>query len=165
MGGAGGASWGEWLSLTAETLGQRWLTRRCPPLREIAPGGADLSGHTAVVTGPTSGIGTTTAGELMRRGCHGEEHRAPSAPAPRFAPAVDAAQTFAAILGEEPENAAAYGGLVRAHIAMDDLDQAEAILNGRQPETLTAGSLRRLPDLPLDWTEQRRALGFDYRPN
>ncbi len=71
MGGAGGASWGEWLSLTAETLGQRWLTRRCPPLREIAPGGADLSGHTAVVTGPTSGIGTTTAGELMRRGCHG----------------------------------------------------------------------------------------------
>ena len=87
MGGAGDASWGEWLLLTAETLGQRWLTRRCPPLREIAPGGADLSGHTAVVTGPTSGIGTTTAGELMRRGCHGEEHRAPSAPAPRFAPA------------------------------------------------------------------------------
>ena len=63
MGGAGGASWGEWLSLTAETLGQRWLTRRCPPLREIAPGGADLSGHTAVVTGPTSGIGTTTAAD------------------------------------------------------------------------------------------------------
>ncbi|NSX53807.1 thioredoxin [Parasulfitobacter algicola] len=44
--------------------------------------------------------------------------------------AVDAAQTFAAILGEDPENAAAYGGLVRAHLAMDDLDQAEAILNG-----------------------------------
>ncbi len=44
--------------------------------------------------------------------------------------AVGAAQTFAAILGEEPENAAAYGGLVRAHIAAGDLDQAEAILNG-----------------------------------
>ncbi len=44
--------------------------------------------------------------------------------------AVDAAQTFAAILGEEPENAAAYGGLVRAHIATGDLDQAEAVLNG-----------------------------------
>lgn len=44
--------------------------------------------------------------------------------------AVDAAQTFAAILGEEPNHAGAYGGLVRAHIAMDDLDQAEAILNG-----------------------------------
>ncbi|MGR3756372.1 MAG: thioredoxin [Tranquillimonas sp.] len=44
--------------------------------------------------------------------------------------AVDAAQTFAAILGEEPNNPRAYAGLVQAHIAMDDLDQAEAILNG-----------------------------------
>jgi len=48
--------------------------------------------------------------------------------------AVDAAQTFAAILGEEPGNAAAYGGMVRAHIAMEDLDQAEAILNGAPAE-------------------------------
>ena len=44
--------------------------------------------------------------------------------------ATDAAQTFAAILGEDPQHAGAYGGLVRAHIAMDDLDQAEALLNG-----------------------------------
>ncbi|MEM8851887.1 MAG: thioredoxin [Pseudomonadota bacterium] len=42
--------------------------------------------------------------------------------------AVDAAQTFAAILGEEPENAPAYGGLIRAHVALDELDQAEALL-------------------------------------
>ncbi|GGX41063.1 co-chaperone YbbN [Tateyamaria omphalii] len=48
--------------------------------------------------------------------------------------AVDAAQTFAAILGEDPNHAGAYGGLVRAHIAMDDLDQAEAILNGAPAE-------------------------------
>jgi putative thioredoxin len=48
--------------------------------------------------------------------------------------AVDAAQTFAAILSEEANNAAAYAGLVRAHIAMDDLDQAEAILNGAPAE-------------------------------
>ncbi|KMW58608.1 Thioredoxin domain-containing protein EC-YbbN [Candidatus Rhodobacter oscarellae] len=48
--------------------------------------------------------------------------------------AVDAAQTFAAILGEAPDNAAAYGGLVRAHVAMGDLDQAEAILNGAPAE-------------------------------
>ncbi|MEO0379710.1 MAG: thioredoxin [Pseudomonadota bacterium] len=48
--------------------------------------------------------------------------------------AVDAAQTFAAILGEEPAHAGAYGGLVRAHIALDDLDQAEAILNGAPAE-------------------------------
>jgi len=42
--------------------------------------------------------------------------------------AVDAADTFAAILGEEPENPAAYGGLVRAHIALGNLDQAEGFL-------------------------------------
>ncbi len=42
--------------------------------------------------------------------------------------AVDAAETFAAILGEEPENPVAYGGLVRAHLALGDVDQAEALL-------------------------------------
>jgi len=44
--------------------------------------------------------------------------------------ASEAAETFAAILQEEPENAAAYGGLVRCYLALGDLDQAEAILNG-----------------------------------
>lgn len=44
--------------------------------------------------------------------------------------AADAAQTFAAILGEDPNHAGAYGGLVRAHIAAGELDQAEAVLNG-----------------------------------
>jgi putative thioredoxin len=44
--------------------------------------------------------------------------------------ASDAAQTFAAILGEDPNHAGAYAGMVRAHIAMDALDQAEALLNG-----------------------------------
>jgi putative thioredoxin len=47
--------------------------------------------------------------------------------------AVDAAETFAAILGEEPENAAAYGGLVRAHIALGNLDQSEAFLTAAPP--------------------------------
>lgn len=42
--------------------------------------------------------------------------------------AADAAETFAAILAEEPENAAAYGGLVRTHLAIGQLDQAEALL-------------------------------------
>ena len=42
--------------------------------------------------------------------------------------AVDAAETFAAILEEEPENAAAYAGLVRAHLALGNLDQAEAFI-------------------------------------
>ncbi|APX13327.1 thioredoxin family protein [Tateyamaria omphalii] len=55
--------------------------------------------------------------------------------------AVDAAQTFAAILGEDPSHAGAYGGLVRAHIAMDDLDQAEAILNGAPAEISESAEL------------------------
>ncbi|HVG48220.1 MAG TPA: co-chaperone YbbN [Rubellimicrobium sp.] len=50
--------------------------------------------------------------------------------------AVDAAQTFAAILQEEPENPRAYAGLVRAMILAGDLDQAEAILNGA-PASIT----------------------------
>jgi putative thioredoxin len=44
--------------------------------------------------------------------------------------AADAAQTFAAILGEDDKHAGAYGGLVRSYIALGDLDQAEAYLNG-----------------------------------
>jgi putative thioredoxin len=54
---------------------------------------------------------------------------------------VDAAQTFAAILGEDPNHAAAYGGLVRAHIAMGELDKAEAILNGAPAEISKAPEL------------------------
>ena len=47
--------------------------------------------------------------------------------------AVDAAHTFAAILEEEPENATALAGLARAYIALDQLDQAEAVLNAAAP--------------------------------
>lgn len=55
--------------------------------------------------------------------------------------AADAAQTFSAILGEDAHNAVAYGGLVRSHIAMGDLDQAEAILNGAPVEISNAPEL------------------------
>ena len=48
--------------------------------------------------------------------------------------AADAAQVFAAILEEDGNNASAFGGLARAYIAMGDLDQAEAILNGAPAE-------------------------------
>lgn len=41
---------------------------------------------------------------------------------------ADAAETFAAILGEEAENAAAYAGLVRCHLALGQLEQAETML-------------------------------------
>jgi putative thioredoxin len=46
---------------------------------------------------------------------------------------ADAAETFAAILGEEPENAGAYAGLIRCHLALDQLDQAEAMLTAAPP--------------------------------
>ena len=55
--------------------------------------------------------------------------------------AADAAQTFAAILGEDDKHAGAYGGLVRAYIAMDDLEQAEAFLNGAPIEISKAPEL------------------------
>ena len=55
--------------------------------------------------------------------------------------AVDAAQTFAAILEEDPKHAAAYAGLVRAHLALDDIDNAEAILNGAPAEISHAPEL------------------------
>ena len=48
--------------------------------------------------------------------------------------AEDAAQTFSAILGESPNHPGAYGGLVRAFIALNDLEQAEAVLNGAPAE-------------------------------
>ncbi len=42
---------------------------------------------------------------------------------------LDAVETFAAILGEDADNAQAYGGLVRSHIAMGNLDQAQEFLD------------------------------------
>ncbi len=51
--------------------------------------------------------------------------------------AVDAAQTFAAILGEDAENAAAYGGLVRAHLALGEVDQAQGLL-GAVPDAIAS---------------------------
>lgn len=47
---------------------------------------------------------------------------------------TDANQTFAAILSEDPNNAAAYAGLARCYLATDDVDQAEAFLNGAPAE-------------------------------
>jgi putative thioredoxin len=47
---------------------------------------------------------------------------------------ADAAETFAAVLQQEPANARAYAGLVDCYIALGDLDQAEAVLNGAPAE-------------------------------
>ncbi len=52
--------------------------------------------------------------------------------------AEDAAQIFAAVMGEDDKNAAAYGGLARCHVALGDLEQAEAVLNGAPAEIASA---------------------------
>jgi putative thioredoxin len=48
--------------------------------------------------------------------------------------AADAAETFAAILAEDPSSAAAFAGLARAWMAAGDLDKAEAFLATATPE-------------------------------
>ncbi|MCP5071948.1 MAG: thioredoxin [Rhodobacteraceae bacterium] len=48
--------------------------------------------------------------------------------------AVDAAQTFAAVLGEEPANAAALAGLAKSHIALGESDKALALLENAPEE-------------------------------
>ncbi|MGB0798294.1 MAG: tetratricopeptide repeat protein [Planktomarina sp.] len=55
--------------------------------------------------------------------------------------AADAAETFAAILEEDANNVAAYSGLIRSHLALDDVDQAEAILNGAPAEISDSADL------------------------
>jgi putative thioredoxin len=49
----------------------------------------------------------------------------------------DAAQTYAAILEEDPKNAASFAGLAKCHIAQGALDEAEAVLNGVPVEVST----------------------------
>ena len=43
-------------------------------------------------------------------------------------------------------------------------DIVTAIVNGKNPPQLTAKKLMRLAlELPVDWTEQRKLLGFQHR--
>lgn len=53
--------------------------------------------------------------------------------------AVDAAQTYAAVLGEEPSNAAAYAGLIRANLAMGETSQVQALVDNVPPEVAEDG--------------------------
>lgn len=71
---------------------------------------------------------------------------------------VDAAETFAAILGEEPESAAAYGGLVRSHLAMGNLDQAEALLKAA-PEKIAKAQEVEAARAQLDLIRQAESAG------
>lgn len=53
----------------------------------------------------------------------------------------DAAQTFAAILGEEAENVSAMAGLARAHLAMGQIDEAEQLLSTAPDKIFNAHEL------------------------
>ncbi|MBT0957834.1 thioredoxin [Alphaproteobacteria bacterium KMM 3653] len=53
--------------------------------------------------------------------------------------ALDAAQTFAAILGEDPSSAPAYGGMIRAHIALGELDRAAELI-AEAPDALKSSA-------------------------
>ncbi len=55
--------------------------------------------------------------------------------------AVDAAQTFAAILAELPDSAPALAGLARSYLAMGEADQAEALLNNAPPAIANAAEI------------------------
>jgi hypothetical protein len=51
-----------------------------------------------------------------------------------------------------------FGRIMRlAYLAPDIV---EAIVDGKQPVSLTASKLAKLQDLPIEWPEQRRILGF-----
>ncbi len=72
--------------------------------------------------------------------------------------AVDAAQTFAAILGEDPASAAAYGGLIRANLALGEVDQAEAMLNGA-PDEIKSTTEYETAKAQLDLSKQAANAG------
>lgn len=57
--------------------------------------------------------------------------------------ASDAAEVFAAILEEDPQNAVAFGGLARSYLALDQVDQAEAVLNGAPAEISSAPQIEQ----------------------
>ena len=57
--------------------------------------------------------------------------------------AFNSTETFSAILVEDTNNLKSYTGLIKSHIALGDLDQAEAILNGMPLEMIARGSARR----------------------
>ena len=64
-------------------------------------------------------------------------------------------ETLAKVQGVAPSHFARSVRL--AYLAPDIV---EAIVDGRQPETLTATKLAQVYDLPIEWTAQRQRLGF-----
>ena len=72
--------------------------------------------------------------------------------------AADAAETFAAILQQEPEHAAAYGGLVRSHVAAGQMDRAEALLD-RAPSAIASAPEIEAARAQLDLARQAESAG------
>ena len=72
--------------------------------------------------------------------------------------AIDAAETFAAVLGEDPANDAAYGGLVRAHILLGDAEKARALLDAA-PEQMKSSRHLDTAQAQLELMEQATAAG------
>ena len=72
--------------------------------------------------------------------------------------ADDAAQTFAAILEEDDQSAAAYSGLARAHLALGEADQAEAVLNG-VPAEISGDALIEAAFAQLELARQAEQAG------
>ncbi|MDO6480489.1 thioredoxin family protein [Shimia thalassica] len=72
--------------------------------------------------------------------------------------AQGAGETFAAILEQDQTLAAAFGGLVRANIAMDALDQAEAILQ-QTPEDMMDASEVEAARAQLELARQAETAG------
>ncbi|QDC07785.1 thioredoxin [Oceanicola sp. D3] len=72
--------------------------------------------------------------------------------------AADAAEVFAGVLEEEPENAQAYGGLVRAYIAAGQVEQADALLNNA-PEAVATSAEVEAARAQIDLLKQAESAG------
>jgi len=71
---------------------------------------------------------------------------------------ADAVQIYAAIAQEDPGNARAFAGMVRAEMVLGDLDQAEAVLNGVPAEISAAPEIEAV-HAQLILARQARAAG------
>ncbi len=72
--------------------------------------------------------------------------------------AVDAAQTFAAILGEDATSAAAYGGLIRANLAAGEVDQAQMLIDNA-PDDIAATPEFETAKAQMDLSKQAEQAG------
>lgn len=71
---------------------------------------------------------------------------------------ADAYEVFSAILEEEPENAAAYAGLVRTHIVLEDIDKAQELIDNA-PQSILASKEVDAARAQLEIAHQASGLG------